>query len=159
MFSLNTNNVVPLDFTYVLRLRQRNASNFVLYHAETAAPTDYLPDADELRNVTSLSFRLGSKLDSQRAASVLEQAHAVTSLSLHVMEAPHGRASESRNVCPSYLDTVLRRWLTSDKGEKLALKRLVLENFHLTGCGSKVARAIAPNALRDLTFLGCWDIR
>ena len=153
--SLDTDGIIPLDISYILRLSQRKLTNFVLHHVAVAPMTDYLPDAGELRNVTSVSFYIGSEHDAKRAAKVLEQGPAIHSLSLQLTPGFHGTILD--NACQHSVETIFSAWSTSPEGQKLSLKRVFFDGFYFTTCGPLLATVLAPAHLSEVIMFRCWD--
>ena len=151
--SLDTESVVPLEVSYVLRLAQRKLTNFVLHHADPAPTIDYLPDGEELRNVTSMSFYLGSKHDAERAAKVLQQASAVHSVSLHLNTTFPGIAKSDASL--SSIETIFSAW--SQNGQKIGLRSVGFNGFFFSKCGPLLATVLSPAHLRAVVLVQCWD--
>lgn len=140
----------------MLRLRQRKLTNFVLHHANVAPATDYLPDADELRNVTAVSFYLGSKRDAERAAKIVRHGSAINSVALYLPPSTFLGVSGS-DACQTVIEALFSDWTKSQDGQKLALKRLYFSTFSFRRCGPLIATVVAPGKLDDLILVKCRD--
>ncbi|KAK4895910.1 hypothetical protein LTR27_006081 [Elasticomyces elasticus] len=151
-FSVDAMNPISHDIAFVLRLRQRKLTNLVLYDAP---PTiDYLPDIDELRNVTALSFHLSSIKDSTRAAAVLRNAGSVSSIALYK---PQLLVQPGKATSDEVLKSLFSDW-QSDRGPALpGLKRLYFKAFQFPKCGEVVTAAVDSAQLRELVLVHCWD--
>ncbi|KAK5685155.1 hypothetical protein LTS10_003231 [Elasticomyces elasticus] len=156
-FRVNMGNNLSSGLAHVVRLRQRRLINYQLQGHDHNDIVDYLPDVDELRNVTALSLVLRASGDVIRAAQVLRNAHAVRSLALVVA------MDDSENTpffvveCYAWMQILLSELPASQGRVELRLTHLHLEGFHLGQCGPLVANIVAPQHLRMLSMVKCWD--
>ncbi|KAK5718150.1 hypothetical protein LTR17_015797 [Elasticomyces elasticus] len=141
---------VSPEISYILRLTQRKLSNLILHLAEDPSRGFLLPDANELRNVTSLSVYLSSLYDVDRTAQVLRQAHAVTSLSLIATSDFRDLAGNPTLRC---METLFADWQHGKT--KLNIKRLECDNFDLEEGSQTILQALALEEFKELSLDNC----
>ncbi|KAK5727036.1 hypothetical protein LTR15_002928 [Elasticomyces elasticus] len=149
MSSLDTGNSVSMEISSILRFTQRRLKNLVFHYVLDEPPASLLRNADDLGEVTTLSFNLGSYHDTKRAAGVVRRAHAATSLSLLVS----GEFYEEGMSFLSCTQTIFADWHAGY--EKLKIRRLNCYEYDFEQCSDVVARALSPLHFRELTMDKC----
>ncbi|KAK3629778.1 hypothetical protein LTR22_021772 [Elasticomyces elasticus] len=150
LHEFDTCEAVSPEISYILRLTQRKLSNLILHLAEDPSHGSLLPDANELRNVTSLSVHLSSFYDVDRAAEVLRQARAVTSLSLVATNDFRDLPGNSTLRC---METLFADWQHGKT--KLNIKRLECDNFDLEEGSQTIVQALTPKESKELSLDTC----
>ena len=140
------------DIMLLLRLRQRRLTNHVYHHVDTLHMAKVLPDADELRNVTALHFRVVSDQDCGRAAQVPQQAHIATALSVTVVPS-YQQARDTEERSSELVKVLFDKWLCSKDGMKLGLRRAYSKDLNFEGCGALLATLFDPALLQDLSLI------
>lgn len=136
-----------------MQSRQRNLCNYLLFY-----PTDpdikpsYMPQADDLANIVSLTFTIGNIVDCNRGSRIFRNVHHSRDLSLLVTS-----EFEEEATLQVGFATLFAEWTDSESSRpKLALERLRLNNASCEETESTLTSALDVCALATLELHMCW---
>ncbi|OQO00825.1 hypothetical protein B0A48_13512 [Cryoendolithus antarcticus] len=158
MFAIHAGTAnVPCDLDYLLRLRQRRSNLYQMQCAETCPVLHLLPDADELRNVTTLQLTLRNKESCARAQTILQAAPMVINLAIE-LSCTEWLTSDGPKTGELVVNTLFDQQdikIGSQKSQKPALQKLRLSRMDLTTAGTILPTLVDCGSLRHLQLVDC----
>nr|OQO16616.1 hypothetical protein B0A51_14117 [Rachicladosporium sp. CCFEE 5018] len=125
--------------------------------AETCLVLHLLPDADELRNVTTLQLTLRNKETCARAQTILQAAPMVINLAIE-LSCTEWLTSDGPKTGELVINTLFEQQDTKfglQKSQKSALQKLRLSRMDLTTAGTILPTVVDCGSLRHLQLVDC----